>query len=279
MPKRTRDRQLAKQAARRQAQRKAAKRRRSLTVGLIAGGLALMMVLAAASILFSANQPATGAVSSAPVSPPASASVSASGSAPPSPCDPTKPPGADATKPTYAQAPPQTIDPNKNYVATMVTSCGVIKMQLLPQIAPVGVNNFVFLANQGYYDGLTFHRVVKDFVIQGGAPRGTKTQGPGYQFKIETSPTQTFDAAGLVAYANSGPDTNGSQFFITLAPQPALDPGANGSFTIFGKVIKGMNVVSTIGSVPTQAGPGCAPNEVCAPTQPVYISSVTISQS
>ena len=83
----------------------------------------------------------------------------------------------------------------------------------------------MFLAEQGFYDGLTFHRIVDGFVIQGGDPLGDGTGGPGYSFDIETSPEQTFDAAGLLAYANSGPGTNGSQFFVTLAPTPQLDPG------------------------------------------------------
>ena len=137
----------------------------------------------------------------------------------------------------------------------------------------------MFLARQQFYDGLTFHRIVKGFVIQGGDPLGTGKGGPGYQFKIETSPRQTFDTPGLLAYANSGPGTNGSQFFVTLAPQPSLNPGGQaGSFTIFGKVTQGMSVVQKIGSVPTVPGPACGPSGSCSPTDPIFILKVTIAE-
>ena len=112
---------------------------------------------------------------------------------------------------------------------------------LLAQEAPLAVNSFVFLADDGFYDGLTFHRLVDDFVIQGGDPAGDGTGSPGYEFEIETSPDQTFDAAGLVAYANGGPGTNGSQFFVTLAPTPQLDPGGPaGEFSIRSSPSTGM---------------------------------------
>jgi cyclophilin family peptidyl-prolyl cis-trans isomerase len=270
MPKRTRDRQLAKLAARRQAERKAARRRRTLVIGAVAGVLALILVVAAGALLFSDSQPD----SSAATTPPATASASTAGT-----CDPTPPAGAGEAKPTFDEPVDQKLDPNATTIATMVTSCGVIEMELLPKVAPEGVNNFVFLATEGYYDGLTFHRIVKDFVIQGGDPDGTGGGGPGYEFDIETSEKQTFDSAGLVAYANSGPGTNGSQFFITLAPLPSLDPGPNGEYTIFAKVTDGQDVVDEIAAVPTVAGPGCVAGETCSPTQPVYIASVTISQA
>ena len=169
-----------------------------------------------------------------------------------------------------------TIDPTKSYTATMLTSCGQIVIQLDAVHAPIGVNSFVFLAKKGFYDGLTFHRIVKDFVIQGGDPKGDGTGGPGYQFAIETSPKVTFDSAGLLAYANSGPDTNGSQFFITLAPTPQLNPSASQSFTIFGKVTQGLNIVQKIGAIPGTPNPGI-PGENSVPTQTVYIESVTIA--
>ena len=267
MPKRTRERQLAKLAARRQAERAAVRRRRNLVLGLIAGALAVILLIVGASILFAGNEPTS------------TASGSASGSASTISCDTVVPPAADESKPTFAKAPKSTIDPTKTYTATIDTSCGTIDVELLPKIAPIGVNNFVFLAQKGFYDGLTFHRIVKDFVIQGGDPKGDGSGGPGYQFPIETSKEQTFDSPGLLAYANSGPDTNGSQFFITLSPQPSLDPGPNGSYTIFGRVTKGMNVVTAIGDVPTVAGPGCPQGEQCSPSQPVYIDSVVIAES
>ncbi|MDL1919516.1 peptidylprolyl isomerase, partial [Chloroflexi bacterium CFX5] len=107
--------------------------------------------------------------------------------------------------------------------------------------APITVNSFVFLACKGFYDGVTFHRVLEGFMAQGGDPTGTGMGGPGYEFVNENSDL-TFDKEGVVAMANSGPDTNGSQFFITFAPQPMLD----GGYTIFGQVIEGMDTVNAI---------------------------------
>ncbi|HSK65684.1 MAG TPA: peptidylprolyl isomerase, partial [Anaerolineales bacterium] len=118
---------------------------------------------------------------------------------------------------------------------------GEFVVQLFPAEAPVTVNNFVFLAREGYYDGTTFHRVLEGFMAQGGDPTGTGLGGPGYAFEDEFS-SLTFDRAGLLAMANSGPNTNGSQFFITYGPTPHL----NGRHTIFGEVIEGMDVVNSL---------------------------------
>ena len=142
---------------------------------------------------------------------------------------------------TYASAPDMSIDQNKKYTATIDTSRGVITVELFPKDAPKTVNNFVFLAREGFYDGTTFHRVLDGFMAQGGDPTGTGTGGPGYQFEDEFG-DRTFDQAGLLAMANSGPNTNGSQFFITFVPTPHLD----GRHTIFGEVIEGMDVVNAI---------------------------------
>ncbi|MBL8092799.1 MAG: peptidylprolyl isomerase [Anaerolineales bacterium] len=131
-----------------------------------------------------------------------------------------------------------TIDVNKSYTATIETSKGNIVIELLPKVAPVTVNNFVFLARQGYYDGVMFHRVIKGFMAQGGDPTGTGMGGPGYEFQDEFSPDVTFDGPGLLAMANAGPGTNGSQFFITYDATPHL----NGLHTIFGKVVAGLEV-------------------------------------
>lgn len=142
----------------------------------------------------------------------------------------------------YDAAPPMTIDVNKQYFATFtMANGGEFVIQLLPDKAPKTVNNFVFLAREGYYDGVTFHRVLDGFMAQGGDPTGTGMGGPGYQFENEDSDL-TFDKAGVVAMANAGRDTNGSQFFITFAPRPQL----NGGYTIFGQVIDGMDVVESI---------------------------------
>lgn len=142
----------------------------------------------------------------------------------------------------WTSPPPMQIDASKSYIATLHTTRGNIVIELLPKAAPITVNNFVFLARQGYYDGVTFHRVLKDFMAQGGDPTGTGMGGPGYYIPNETSAGLTFDKAGIVAMANAGPDTNGSQFFITYAATPHL----NGGYTIFGQVISGMEVAYSL---------------------------------
>ncbi|HAJ27796.1 MAG TPA: peptidylprolyl isomerase [Syntrophus sp. (in: bacteria)] len=134
------------------------------------------------------------------------------------------------------------IDPGKAYIVTMETSQGEIKLELYPQYAPKTVNNFVFLIREGYYDGVTFHRVIKNFVIQGGDPTGKGSGGPGYQFEDEFRGNPMKHETGSISMANAGPGTNGSQFFITHSPQPHLD----GHHTVFGKVVKGQDVVDAI---------------------------------
>lgn len=141
---------------------------------------------------------------------------------------------------SYATPPPMQIDPSKQYTATIQTAHGNIVIHLLPKIAPKTVNNFVFLATHHYYDGLTFHRVVKNFVIQGGDPMGDGSGGPGYEFADE--PVTLPYKAGTVAMANAGPNTNGSQFFICLVDLPQLPP----HYTIFGQTTSGMKVVRQI---------------------------------
>ncbi len=142
----------------------------------------------------------------------------------------------------YAGAPPMTIDKSKQYTATIkMAKGGEFVIQLYPDKAPITVNSFVFLARQGYFDGVTFHRVLQGFMAQGGDPTGTGGGGPGYEFVNEDSDLK-FDKAGVVAMANAGRDTNGSQFFITFGPQERL----NGDYTIFGQVISGMDVVNAI---------------------------------
>jgi peptidyl-prolyl cis-trans isomerase B (cyclophilin B) len=131
------------------------------------------------------------------------------------------------------------IDTDKLYAVTIATDRGTIQMDLDPQLAPESVNNFVVLANQGYYQGLTFHRVVPGFVIQGGCPEGTGTGGPGYKFRDE--PVQGDYTAGAVAMANAGPNTNGSQFFICLED---LTGRLDKNYNLFGHVTEGMDVVS-----------------------------------
>jgi len=135
-----------------------------------------------------------------------------------------------------------TIDPSKKYFATIKTDVGDIRVELFADKTPKTVNNFVFLARQGFYDNTTFHRVIEDFMAQGGDPTGTGGGGPGYTFEDEIVPDLKFDQPGLLAMANRGPNTNGSQFFITFAPTPWLDA----QHTIFGKVVEGMDVLPKI---------------------------------
>jgi cyclophilin family peptidyl-prolyl cis-trans isomerase len=142
----------------------------------------------------------------------------------------------------YASAPPMLIDKNKEYTATVkMAKGGEFVIQLYADKAPITVNSFVFLAREGFFDGVTFHRVLEGFMAQGGDPTGTGMGGPGYEFVNEDSDLK-FDKAGVVAMANAGRDTNGSQFFITFVPTEQL----NGGYTIFGQVISGMDVVNGI---------------------------------
>ncbi|MBN1669247.1 MAG: peptidylprolyl isomerase [Anaerolineales bacterium] len=142
----------------------------------------------------------------------------------------------------YHECPAMIIDPLKQYRATIETERGEVVVELFPDVAPQAVNSFVFLAREGWFDGVTFHRVIPGFVAQAGDPTGTGLGGPGYAFRTEATLDLTFDRKGLLAMANSGPDTNGSQFFITYRPAPEL----NGSYTIFGQVITGMEVIDDL---------------------------------
>ncbi len=166
----------------------------------------------------------------------------------------------------YTSAPEMTIDPSKYYYATIATEQGDIKVQLFADRAPMTVNNFVFLAREGFYDNTTFHRVLADFMAQAGDPTGTGMGGPGYNFADEFWPGATFDRRGLLAMANAGPGTNGSQFFITFAPTPWLD----GNHTIFGEVIEGDDVLGKITLRDPQGG-ATEPGDL--------IKSITIEES
>jgi cyclophilin family peptidyl-prolyl cis-trans isomerase len=150
-------------------------------------------------------------------------------------------------KRNFSSPPERVIDTTKDYIAVLHTDKGEITIDLIPEVAPNTVNNFVYLSCDGFYDGLKFHRYEAGFVIQGGDPRGNGTGGPGYKFNNETSPNAKHDAAGVVAMANAGKDTNGSQFYITLNPAPALD----GNYSVFGRVTSGMDAVRNlrVGSV------------------------------
>ncbi len=159
------------------------------------------------------------------------------------------------------------IDPSKTYTAEMDTSMGSMTILLDPAAAPKTVNNFVSLARYHYYDGLTFHRVIQGFVLQGGCPEGSGRGGPGYRFEDELPKAGRYEV-GSLAMANAGPNTNGSQFFIISGPSGV---GLPPQYSLFGKVVKGVEHVDVMEKVAT--GPGDKPND------PMTIESVTITES
>jgi len=165
----------------------------------------------------------------------------------------------------YSSAPDLTIDLDKSYSATLDTNHGVIEIEFDPVRSPLAVNNFVFLARDGYYDGVIFHRVIENFMIQGGDPTGTGRGGPGYKFRDELEGVGSY-SRGTVAMANAGPNTNGSQFFICHS-----DAGLPHSYTIFGKVTAGMDAVDSIATTDTGRSD--------RPEDEVTIRSVKITES
>jgi peptidyl-prolyl cis-trans isomerase B (cyclophilin B) len=138
--------------------------------------------------------------------------------------------------------PEMSVDASRTYKCTLDTDRGEIQLELFPEHAPATVNNFVFLARESFYDGTTFHRVIDNFMIQGGDPTGSGRGGPGYRFEDEFDNNPLRHEKGVISMANAGPGTNGSQFFITHGPTPHLD----GKHTVFGKVIAGQDVVDTV---------------------------------
>ncbi|MBO8162632.1 MAG: peptidylprolyl isomerase [Brevibacillus sp.] len=174
----------------------------------------------------------------------------------------------------YDKPPAMQIDTSKTYKATVDTTAGTFTIQLFAKDAPKTVNNFIFLAKEKFYDGLTFHRIIKNFMIQTGDPKGDGTGGPGYTFEDELDTGHKYEI-GVVAMANAGKDTNGSQFFIGTGEEVS---GLNNfpHYTIFGKVIKGMDVVQKIAAGETKNNPHL--NENSAPVNPVKIKSITIQE-
>ena len=169
--------------------------------------------------------------------------------------------------PQYSNVPPLTIDVTAKYTATIRTNLGTMVIELFAEQAPVTVNNFIFLANDGFYNGVMFHRVIPSFMIQGGDPTGTGTAGPGYRFQDEIVAGTTFDQPGRLAMANSGPGTNGSQFFVTTVPTPHL----NGAHTIFGQITQGQDIADAISLTETGAGN--------RPITPVVIQGIEITKN
>jgi cyclophilin family peptidyl-prolyl cis-trans isomerase len=158
----------------------------------------------------------------------------------------------------WFEMPEQVIDPDKRYTATIQTDKGQIVIELFPDTAPVNVNSFVFLAQQDWYQGVTFHRVLPGFVAQGGDPTGLGIGLPGYRCGDEVTTERTFDEPGMVSMANSGPNSNGSQFFITYAATPQLNP----NFTIIGRVIEGMDVAESLTPRDPQQNPTESGDEI-----------------
>jgi len=227
-----------------------ARQTRYIQIGAV--GVILILVVAAFWAFGPKQQPET-ALTLEPVATAAEAATVQPGEVP------------QVTSKQYDAAPPMTIEVNKKYFATVkMAKGGEFVIQLYPDKAPITVNSFVFLAREGYFNGVTFHRVLEGFMAQGGDPTGTGSGGPGYQFVNENSDLK-FDKAGVVAMANAGADTNGSQFFITFGPTEQL----NGGYTIFGQVTEGMDVVNGITRRDPQQNP---------PFLGDAIESITISE-
>jgi peptidyl-prolyl cis-trans isomerase B (cyclophilin B) len=264
--RKTRERQLAKLAARRAAARRRKRQRRMIVttivvlIALVGVGFGLVTLLKAGT-----GKPAASA------SPTPSATPTVA-------CGGTVPPAASVKKQTYEKEPKLTIDRSKTYVATMVTSCGTIKLQLDPKEAPNTVNSLVFLIRQRFFDGLLFHRTVDNFVIQGGDPLTAAgdpsafgTGGPGYK-TVDPPPKGVKYRKGDLAMAKSEPEppgTAGSQFFVVTGDPAPLDQA--GSYALVGKVISGLDVAEMIEKLPRQGGATDG-----RPAQDVYIVSVTV---
>jgi cyclophilin family peptidyl-prolyl cis-trans isomerase len=181
---------------------------------------------------------------------------------------PTTASGGSSNVLQWTSPPAMTVDPNKTYAATIKTTEGDLTADLYVKDAPVTVNNFVFLANQHFYDNVKFHRIIKGFMAQTGDPTGTGAGGPGYRFNDE--PVKRKYLRGTLAMANAGPNTNGSQFFIMHQDYP-LPP----NYTIFGQVTDGLDVLDKIANTPVTAGRG---GEMSVPSNDVRIQSVTIQE-
>ena len=176
------------------------------------------------------------------------------------------PDGTSAQRQKFDAAPPMIIDPERTYTATMVTSHGTMEFLLDAAGAPQTVNSFVFLARWHYYDGIVLHRIIPGFVLQGGDPAGTGAGGPGYRFNDELPKAGRYEL-GSLAMANAGPHTNGSQFFIISGPDGMRLPPL---YALFGKAVKGLDVVSTIDAIGSPSG---------KPRESVTIESLTITES
>jgi peptidyl-prolyl cis-trans isomerase B (cyclophilin B) len=269
--RRTRDRQLAKLALRRAAERR--KKRQQRLIAAIVGILVAVAGLGFGLFVLTRHPKVKPSANKSPsVSPNASPSATAVA------CGGTVPKAASKKKPTFSKAPKTTIDPKKTYTLTMQTSCGTMVIELDPKTAPNTVNSIVFLVQHHFYDGTTFHRIAKDFVIQGGDPKGDGSGGPGYT-TVDTPPANAQYPVAAVAMAKTNsqaPGTAGSQFFVvtSASAQAALAPSGTGLYALVGRVTKGLDVVSKIAALPIAGGGNDGP-----PAEKVYIVKVTLKVS
>jgi cyclophilin family peptidyl-prolyl cis-trans isomerase len=271
VPRKSRHRQLARVAVRRQAERRRRERQR-VTVIAVALVIALIGGVVAFAAFAGRKTPAASGTPTPSASPTPVAGVACGGKVPPTAST------VSAFNDKYSHPPKMTIDTSKTYIATMVTSCGTVKIELEPKIASDTVNSIVFLVRQHFYDGSTFHRIARDFVVQGGDPTGTGSGGPGYT-TVSRPPKNAKYPVGTVAMAKTGsepPGTAGSQFFIVTSSsaQAALAPSGTGLYAIVGHVISGMNVVEKIARLPIQGGASDGP-----PAEIVYVDTVTVTVS
>jgi peptidyl-prolyl cis-trans isomerase B (cyclophilin B) len=262
--RKTRERQLAKLAERRRRERTHRRRQRilaiSVAVAVAVGGLGF----AGYAFLLKSPKKKPAAAASHSASP----SITPGGVA----CGATVPKAAEIKKKTYKRPPKMTIDRKKTYTVTVTTSCGTIVFRLDQKLAPKTVNSFVFLASKHFFDGLVFHRIHKDFVIQGGDPTGSGSGGPGYK-TVDPPPKGSKYPVGVVAMAKGGDEaagTSGSQFFIVIGKEASLPA----DYAIIGKVMKGQDVAEKIGSLPIENG-----GTDGRPSQTVYMERVTIKVS
>ena len=265
--------------ARIEAEKKAAARRRNrnrnivlgVVLVLLLGYLGLNQLLAKPKKKVNTTTPpvATSTVTSSAtptLSPPAPAGVTGTAAA----CSTTKP--ARGGTVSQSTPPPMTVSPSKTYTATIVTSCGTVVVALDAKDSPNTVNSFAYLASKGFYDGLTFHRVAKDFAVQGGDPAGTGSGGPGYSVQDNVPAGVTY-TMGTVAMAKTGaepPGTAGSQFFIV--PTPGASRGYTPDYAILGHVTSGQDAVTKMNALAPASGDG-------PPVQPIYIEKITVTSS
>ena len=292
MSKRSRDRHLAKLAARRQAERDTQRRQRQRAINIVAISAGVVLLIAGGLAIF------TGGDDTASPSPTVSPSGQPSSSPTPQAkpgtqtgtvdpqaapaevaCGAEAPKTAGKPKPQFSGPPPMKIDPKKTYIATMVTSCGTIEIELDPKTAPQTVNSFVFLAEHGFFDGQYIHRIDTSIdVLQGGDPTGTGSGGPGYIIPDELQGGEKY-APGVFAMANAGPNTGGSQFFI-ITGDNGHNLDSNPNYTIFGHVISGLDVAQQIQQLPIKDPAAAQQGDISgqAPQQAIYFDSVTITE-